>query len=502
MVNPASATNTERMKSLPTISGSIHSRLQGYIALSTKETFSTKSLTKQRQEEEMEKRYHGTGKVASQVGMFLTRFNHYQTSQAYTDIDGSSVYIIEPEIHNHYGFDAVIGRNITSTILRATYLKEGSGLCSARTLLKWAGDELRGFKKIMTLMPEAEKAKIISKDNTGEFDYCSGKTRTDLYQFLLASMQHWDYYNGPSGMNPPTMLPDGPSGMNPPTTLPNATTINTIPSPGEDTSINGASVSSTVGYSSTKTNDADIVSGSDRNCKTISPLTTNETDIETVSSDKAKEMLSELFEKLGPAKDKFLPAGWFTFCFRGPMVSKQFRLDVLKINENFGNCGQAAFRKEEKKEKARQRDFHTAGLGDVRSLSYGATSHKELAVIAQQKQKLGHMALVANVAKHSMVLQSKQDCLKTLQHMIGQEMLLRMNDEARSHMRIANKLLEEIEQEEKVIIDLSNDDVNDSAANQVDLFLKRGAEAMGLNTNENIKKKLFQNNVDSSPEDE
>ena len=69
-------------------------------------------------------------------------------------------------------------------------------------------------------------------------------------------------------------------------------------------------------------------------------------------------------------------------------------------------------------------------------------------------------------------------------------------------MRIANKLLEEIEQEEKVIIDLSNDDVNNSAANQVDLFLKRGAEAMGLNTNKNIKKKLFRNNVDSSPEDE
>ena len=79
----------------------------------------------------------------------------------------------------------------------------------------------------------------------------------------------------------------------------------------------------------------------------------------------------------------------------------------MKINENFGNCGQAAFRKEEKKEKARQRDFHTAGLDGVRGLSYGATSHKELAVIAQQKQKLGHMALVANVAKHSTVLQSK-----------------------------------------------------------------------------------------------
>lgn len=138
----------------------------------------------------------------------------------------------------------------------------------------------------------------------------------------------------------------------------------------------------------------------------------------------------------------------------------------------------------------------------MRGLSYGATSHKELAVIAQQKQKLGHMALVANVAKHSTVLQSKQDRLKTLQHMIGQEMSLGMNDKARSHMRIANKLLEEIEQEEKVIIDLSNDDVNDSAANQVDLFLKRGAEAMGLNTNKNIKKKLFRNNVDSSPEDE
>ena len=112
------------------------------------------------------------------------------------------------------------------------------------------------------------------------------------------------------------------------------------------------------------------------------------------------------------------------------------------------------------------------------------------------------MALVANVAKHSMVLQSKQDRLKTLQHMIGQEMSLWMNDEARSHMRIANKLLKEIEQEEKVIIDLSNDDVNDSAADQVNLFLKRGAEAMGLNTNKNIKKKLFRNNVDSSPEDE
>jgi len=116
------------------------------------------------------------------------------------------------------------------------------------------------------------------------------------------------------------------------------------------------------------------------------------------------------------------------------------------------------------------------------------------------------MALVANVAKHSTVLQSKQDRLKTLQHMIGQEMSLGMNNEARSHMRIANKLLKEIEQEEKVIIDLSNDDVNNdvnnSAADQVDLFLKRGAEAMGLNTNKNIKKKLFRNNVNSSPEDE
>ena len=159
--------------------------------------------------------------------------------------------------------------------------------------------------------------------------------------------------------------------------------------------------------------------------------------------------------------------------------------------------------KKKKEEREKERDFIDSRFsGAQRGLSYGAASHKDIAVIAQQKQKLNHMALVADVAKHSMVLQSKQDRLKNLQNMIQQAQDLGMKTLAKKHMQKAEILLDDIEKEEKTIINLSAHNKDNIAAAQVNLFLKQGAEAMGLRTEMSCftKTKLF--NDDDEDNDE
>ena len=49
------------------------------------------------------------------------------------------------------------------------------------------------------MVPEAVKFGILYPPKDGEYDYRTGKTREDLYLFLVFRMYHWKHFNGPSG---------------------------------------------------------------------------------------------------------------------------------------------------------------------------------------------------------------------------------------------------------------------------------------------------------------
>ena len=96
-------------------------------------------------------------------------------------------------------------------MLHQTRVK-GADVVSGRTLRDNADAEVREAKKILPLLAEAVKCKILHPPKDGEYSqvdpFVSGKLREDLLDFLIARMYHWKHFNGPSGMS---TLYSGPS---------------------------------------------------------------------------------------------------------------------------------------------------------------------------------------------------------------------------------------------------------------------------------------------------
>ncbi|EJK70145.1 hypothetical protein THAOC_08520, partial [Thalassiosira oceanica] len=84
-------------------------------------------MTTKQQQQKMFEAFHGTVDIASMVTKFMLRKPPFVESQIATSTsDGQTLYIIDPNIHNHAGETFVMGQHITSAVLSRTFLKENS----------------------------------------------------------------------------------------------------------------------------------------------------------------------------------------------------------------------------------------------------------------------------------------------------------------------------------------------------------------------------------------
>jgi len=108
--------------------------------------------------------------------------------------------------------------------------------------------------------------------------------------------------------------------------------------------------------------------------------------VDTSFSNDADEEDSEGLTALAAAPDSFCPKGWILFKMRGVMAPIESRLDMISLSKPTRKGGRKASRAEDREEKSIKRD-QELGSGGGRGLSYGASSQKDVAVIAQPQQQ-------------------------------------------------------------------------------------------------------------------
>ena len=141
-----------------------------------------KNLTGTLQMEDMEKLYFGSDNTASQLDVFMERLQPYSAMFEQKDVYGTGAsnvtdtpFVIASPFSVE-GTDWVIKGNLTKENLSKTKLpnkkhkKETNPNLTGRTLLKKANDEIKGAKKIVSLVPEAVKEKIFLRNSSRFFE--------------------------------------------------------------------------------------------------------------------------------------------------------------------------------------------------------------------------------------------------------------------------------------------------------------------------------------------
>ena len=117
------------------------------------------------------------------------------------------------------------------------------------------------------------------------------------------------------------------------------------------------------------------------------------------------------------------------------------------------------------------------GDGERKDLAFGGASHKDLAVILQQKRKLNLMSHSSIIVQHSALLRSMQVRLSALQACVKDCREMGDNNQARTYMDGAIFLMQQIKSAEQ---DMKNFKAESSTSAPVDAFLKRDTHSMGL----------------------
>ena len=81
--------------------------------------------------------------------------------------------VIPGKYHRKFDTKLIAKDNITEDLLRRTYINKPTHL-SGRTIVNYAKEATREAKKMLSLVDEAVKARILEK-NGGEYSYPSGK---------------------------------------------------------------------------------------------------------------------------------------------------------------------------------------------------------------------------------------------------------------------------------------------------------------------------------------
>jgi len=157
---------------------------------------------------ELWKVYHGNANIGSQVKLLIAGMGIYEPMFIPQDVHrtgSSNVSELPLVLASPFNVDEehwVLKENITAQLLSHTNKKEGGTgtLLTGRNILKYSQNNNREAKKILSLVPEAVKAKILERPVDGEYAYASGKNVGDLIHFIRLRMKNWDVFNGPTGV--------------------------------------------------------------------------------------------------------------------------------------------------------------------------------------------------------------------------------------------------------------------------------------------------------------
>ena len=171
----------------------VFTEIKKYLSAETCLVFADDDLTLNQQKSEFFKHYHGEGELVSQVDLFIARRGMYADISEPIDTQGGRVFVL-PEYLHRLPKKLIYGRNLKAATLMKTY-KNSSTPLSGRTGCSYAKEVTREAKKMLSLVNEAVREKIIIKDSV-EYGYYSGKNQGDFIDFILFRMYNWKKLHG------------------------------------------------------------------------------------------------------------------------------------------------------------------------------------------------------------------------------------------------------------------------------------------------------------------
>jgi len=457
---------------------------------------------------ELEKVYHGNDNIGSQVKLLIAGMGIYEPMFIPQDVHrtgSSNVSELPLVLASPFNVDEehwVLKENITAQLLSHTNKKEGGTgtLLTGRNILKYSQNNNREAKKILSLVPEAVKAKILERPVDGEYAYASGKNVGDLIHFLRLRMKNWDVFNGPTGA---TIVNDK-SNDNPPHTA--NVLIEAVNDLEWDTSSDNerktatgliynacTSGSVTVAFkeaksSALKTIFSYIAAEGDATAADVlyEIVNKNELASDDYDADEVKEAV-EYFRrisnpeqtKMKSYKKHFYPLGWCVFWLQGPLAPRKNRLNILELDDGTDrkkedNSGRKNHRENEKKLKDDERSTGAAN-GGGRGIAY--RDQKDLALIAQQQRKQDQHDFVAKMAQISTVLKSLEATRESTMKMASEWRLGGDMDQWRNYMNKVESLGMQIESKRNELDVLEHRTRDDTS--HVDSFLSIGTDTSG-----------------------
>ena len=386
----------------------------------------------------MHKLYHGSDNIKSQLQLMMAGMQLYEKVLMRKDVYGTGLsnasdtpFVIASPFSVE-GTDWIVGDNLTERSLAVTYLPKRTldnknTEMTGRTLLSRAKDENKGAKKIVSLVKEAVKEKILEEQVKGEYTYASGKKEADLIHFLRVRMKNWDLYNGPSGkvnnQQPPT--PDAAKVL-----------IAAVESLDWDTSdikktteliFNACTTGSVkvVFKSSDSSSKKDIYSYINAECEPSSTdvlyeiVNKNDLDSDEYDED-ALSAASAFFSaesnsdgmKLQSYADDWYPSGWCLFWLQGPLskAPKKYRINIIELVDGStpdqGKEKGSGRKKHRENEKKLKDDERSSGAANGRGRGISYRDQKDLALIAQQQKRQDQTDFAAKMTKIGAVLRS------------------------------------------------------------------------------------------------
>lgn len=381
--------------------------------------FSTKDLNAKNQESKASEYYHGRGAVASQLDLALEGKGKYANlflTEPSMD-DGRNVLVVPEELHRQQDKRlAARSDNLQKTHLQTS---RGNNLMSGRTIRNYAREGLSEARKMISLIDEAVGKKILKKVGE-EYEFDSGKTESDLNDFILYRMFNWKHYNGA-------------------TTEAGEVAINTA--------------------ADTVLDDNEVPSDVERELDGV--------EMESPPHDYLPKGWM-LFKTRGPMADPDFRLD--TICF------EQLE-DYITING-----GRSSDRAKSAKEKADQRDFEVGNTVDPRQqrgIPFGGATQLEIASVAQNQARISNEEFQGEMVRHDLVMKSKGERIKTLMDMAKLSFQLEDVEDAKNHMAEAKTLSAEIKLLENSLLSLKKRKGEEEGV-EVNEYLKRGRMAMGI----------------------
>ena len=183
-----------------------------------------------------------------------------------------------------------------------------------------------------------------------------------------------------------------------------------------------------------------------------------------------------------PPRD-YLPVGFITFMTRGPLAPAKNRVDFLSLDDYLEckNSGRKHHRTAQVSKKKEEREFELGKGGEERQsrdMVLGATTQKEIALVAQNQSRITNQAFESEIVKRDMLIKNKQAKVKTLMEMAKIYREMGDGELARQEMKAAKDVLGEMDKLAGELEGVKNDRSANSA--EVDEYLRKGLIVMGI----------------------